>query len=279
MLALVPNAFQYALFGWAGRFVDLATANVLMSLSTLMLALLLSRLLSDRGVYRRNMRVVLLLFLVALTGVFLVVASEAGELGVGFRSSPGLLAGLLLSLLAALSGALGAFTFRWGRDLALGLEGGPGAPAHGVDSVTLFGALLAHGISSGPGLLASAGLGALRGEVLPTPALVSGFLGGLALQGLGNLLFLRANLAMTNLGINALSYLASPGGLVVLALLHGVGVARPFWLVAGTGVIVAANLLASLEGSWLPVLLGWGSGRAGWSAGSRGWGWPRWFSR
>ena len=165
------------------------------------------------------------------------------------RSSHGLAAGVLLALLAAAVGALGAFTFRWGRDFALGLPG-DAVSRHSIDSLTLVGSLVAHGVSSVPGILASAGLGVLRGESFPVPVLLVGVLGGLALQGLGNLFFLRANLTATNLGVNALSYLASPGGLAVLAVFQGIGVARPSWLVAGTGVIVAANLLVGLEGRW-----------------------------
>ena len=242
------NSFQFALFSWSTWFVDISVGAVLMEMWPVVLVFLMSRLLTEQRGYRRNIGRVLPLLALGFLGVGFVVASQSGGFGFLEVSGAGLLKGVSLGLGAAILGGFDAFTFRWGEDLAEKLEPVGLVPSvyRRVD-VTLFGSLIAYGLTSIPGLVVSAGIGVARGEVLSHGVLLVGLTGGLLIHGSGNLLFRKANLTTTNLGVNALGYLTPALSVVLLAVFFRVGVVRLDYLVVGVVVIIATNLLVNFR--------------------------------
>ena len=251
MLMAVFNSFQYAFFSWSTRFIDISIAVVLLELWPIMVILLLARLLPDEqegeGGYRRNLRGLLPLLAVAFAGLGFVITSQTGGFYIGGGPLTQLVKGASLALLSAFVGALDAFTFRWGRDLAKELQDSGVAGGYDRANLTLFGSIVAYAITSVPGIVISAGVGVARGEVISLGVIAIGVAGGLTLHGAGNFLFRKANLTTTNLGVNALGYLTPVLSLVVLAIFSTINVVWPPYLVIGTAAIVAANLLINFE--------------------------------
>ena len=249
LLMAVLNSFQFALFSWSTWFVDISVAAVLMEMWPVFMVFLMSRLLTQQLGYRRNVGTVLPLLALGFVGVGFCVASQGGGFGVSEVSGVRLMTGVGLGLGAAVLGGFDAFTFRWGEDLAGQLEsGGVVLSGFGRVEVTLFGSLVVYGLTSVPGLVVSAGVGLARGEVLTPGVVLVGLTGGLVIHGSGSLLFRKANLAATNLGINALGYLTPALSMMLLAVFSRVGVARPDYLVIGVVVIITTNFLVNLRG-------------------------------
>ena len=248
MLLAVLNSFQYALFSWATRFIDVSIAAVLLELWPIMVILFMARLLTAQRGYRKNITSILPLLAVAFAGLGFVVASQAGGFQIGGNSASTMIKGFSLALAAAIVGALDAVTFRWGQDVADQLQkDGMIADTFDLGNLTLFGSIVAYAITSIPGTVISSGIGIARGETISLGVVVIGVAGGVILHGTGNFLFRRANLNTTNLGVNALGYLTPAISLILLAIFYEINVAKPSYLVIGTAAIVASNLLINFE--------------------------------
>ena len=216
----IANSAQFALFSWSTRHVDIVIASVLLEMWPLSLIILMDRLMAREGRYRRNMR----------------------------RTLPPMaaaFAGTALALTAGLLGGADAFTFRWGRDLAEQLRD---MVKQDRDDLILMGSMLAYAITNTVGIAASLVIGVASGETLSPEVAAIGAAGGLTLHADGNLMFRKANMATSNLGVNALGYLAPLTSIGALALLWRVNVAEPSWLVAGAAVVMVANGMIGLEG-------------------------------
>ena len=241
----IANSAQFALFSWSTRYVDIAIASVLLEMWPLSLIILMDRLMAREGRYRRNMRRTLPLMAAAFAGTAMVVASQAGGFSTAGAAPAGLAAGTALALTAGLLGGADAFTFRWGRDLAEQLRD---MVKQDRDDLILMGSMLAYAITNTVGIVASLVIGVASGETLSPEVAAIGAAGGLTLHAGGNLMFRKANMATSNLGVNALGYLAPLTSIGALALLWRVNVAEPSWLVAGAAVVVVANGMIGLEG-------------------------------
>ncbi len=243
----VLNSLQYAVFAWSLRYVDVSIAAVLLESWPILLVIFLYRLMPG-DFPRRRLRDLLPMLALGFAGAVLVVASRPGGLRPGNGLSLELAAGVFLAVLASVLGALDAFTFRWGRDLAGDLLDGR-EEFSGFDrtGLTLLGSVVAYSLASLPGAALSCVVGLARGEFL-TPGMVAwGMAGGLTLQGVGNFLFRRANLDTANPGVNALGYLTPALSLMVLALFAGIRVGSVEFLALGTALVVMANLFISLK--------------------------------
>ena len=276
ILCAVLNSFQYALFSWSTHFVDVSIAAVLLELWPIMVILLLAKLLSEELGYRRNIRTILPLLLLAFAGLWFVVASQTGSLSIAGNPLIKLIPGVSLALLAAVVGAFDAFTFSWGQDLANKLlksnrekdnslnisqyieniterfkDGDADVEEYVRKNLILFGSIVAYVITSIPGVVLSTGIGVAREETISFGVVAFGVIGGLTLHGYGNYLFRKANLTTTNLGINAFGYFTPALSVLLLAFFLGVDVAEPTYLLIGIAAIIAANLLINFEAEHL----------------------------
>ena len=241
----IANSPQFALFSWSTRHVDIAIASVLLQMWPLSLTILMDRLMPREGRYRKNIRRTLPLMAAAFAGTGMVVASQAGGSSIAGAGPSGLAAGTALALTAGLLGGADALTFRWGRDLAEQLRD---SVQQNRDDLILMASMVAYAITNAVGVGASAVIGAVSGETLSPEVAAIAAAGWLTLHAGGNLMFRKANMATSNLGVNALGYLAPLTSIGALALLWKVNVAEPSWLVAGAAAVVVANGLISLDG-------------------------------
>ena len=237
---VVLNGFQLSLFFLASRIVDVSVVTVLMGLVPAVFVLLMYWLIPGR--YRRNLRSMAPFFGLAFLGSVLVVAGETGgAFSLGSAWGWSLALGVLLCLLSVFAGAAEAWTFRWGVALS---ERCP--PGYDPVRLALFGSVMIYAVMGLPGVLVVCIAGLALGERLPWEQVVYAVGCGVLLQGVGNFLFRKANLVTDNLGVNGLGYLTPVLSLGALALFGLVGVASPGYLVAGTVVIVGANLGSGL---------------------------------
>ncbi len=239
--------FDYALFAWATRFVDVSIAAILLETWPVFFILLTGWLLREERVYRRNFQSIFLFLVVALGGFVLVVGSQTEDFvsfdGVLFSD---ILFGVFLALLAAVAASLGAFPFVWGRELAGRLK--EAARFHlGNDGTVFFGVILGFGISSFLVAVMNAGIGFASGGPVNLSMLTVAALGGLLLHAPASILLRKANMVTTNLGINALGYAIPVASLAWLAVFGKVDVLRVDYLVIGAVAIISTNLLINFE--------------------------------
>ena len=259
-----------ALYPWAARYVDLAVATVLFQLwpvTLVVVMLLLFRNGAYRGTYRWNPGSLLALFVLVFLGTVLLVSAQAGGvpvLGTDLRLGWSVGFGLFLGFLSAWVVALAAFAIRWGADLGLVLARDGFAVGLPARELFFFGGVLGYGLGCLVAAPVFIGAGLLSGERYDWELAFYGVGGGVVMSVAG--ISLRwSNLLTRNLGVNLLSCLVPALAVAWLFLAFGVGVPRPDYLLAGLLVVLAANVLAGMNGrrqagkSLIAVLAGGGA--------------------
>ena len=261
LLLAAVNGLDYALLAWSLQFIHTSFAAVMYE--TWPIAFILMRSRMEGIPLGRN---TLSLFLLALTGVALVVASQStpghpATLGI----NPTAIAGGALALLGGIASATTALTFRWADKLRQDLPKPPGPDTDRDAALNVLPVLAAFILTNLIALPASLALGLLSGERMPltretATVLALGLLGGAAVHAPGAILYRLSNTASKQLGVNALYYLTPALTLAWLALMEllparilpagsavqGIDVAHPARLVAGALTIIAANTLIAL---------------------------------
>ena len=245
------GAFDYTLFAWSIRFIDISVATILLETWPIGIIILTSWLLSSENKYQNNFRRVFPLIGIAFVGFIFATASSTG----GFRqitdvSSFNIIAGVGLALLAALASTFAAFTYSWGRDLSDKLQ--TEEPTIVVDTdrnqLLFFGAILGFTISSFLAALIQTGIGLTVGnETLDLRMLATIIPGGLLFHATANILVRKATLTTSNLGITALAYAIPIFALFWIAVVSQIQVARMDYLIIGATAIIVANLLINFE--------------------------------
>ena len=265
MLFVVLNQFEYGLFAWATRFVDISVAAVLFESWPIFLILLTALLFRDETRYRKVSPDTLLLLVIGFAGFVFVAASESGGFG-DWNDSQFIntLIGISIVLLAVISASFSAFGFRWGTDLSKELPSSLliGRNRNLVDVCCV---LVASCIGNFVGSGLNAIVGFSTGEPILAGAAVVGIVGGMFAHALANIAWRAANLMTDNLGINAFSYATPIFSLVWLFLFAEVDIARVDYLVIGAAGIISANLLINFEAEvrfgFKALILGlWGFG-------------------
>ena len=245
------GAFDYTLFAWSIRFVDISVATILLETWPIGIIILTSKLLSSENMYQKNFHRIFLLIGVAFVGFVFVTASSTG----GFRqiadvSSFNTITGVGLALLAALASTFAAFTYSWGRDLSDKLQKENSTIVVNTDRSQLlfFGAILGFTISSFLAALIQSGIGLSVGnETLDLKMLATVIPGGLLFHASANILVRKATLTTSNLGITALAYAIPILALVWIAAVSQIQIARMDYLIIGATAIILANLLINFE--------------------------------
>ena len=257
VLFTVIGNFDYTLFTWSLRFVDVSVSAILVEMWPIFLALLVYRLLGER--YKPISLELIGLSALCLFGVAFVVNSQLG----GSETHPPQPAymvaiGSALAIGGALVAALTAFAFKWSADLSgelakrLGLRAGDGSASQASESdrggeLELFcivTAYLAGGLISSP-INAAAGL--LSGETIALTSLAIGLSGGILVQASASVLLRKSLLTTRDLGVSSMIYAVPALSLGWLWAFSKVDIARPDFLIIGAAGIIAANLLINFE--------------------------------
>ena len=251
MLFVIFGSFQFALFTWSTRFIDISVAAVLLETWPILLILLTGRLFRSERRFDGTSSNVFGFVIAGLLGfVFVTVSHSAGPevfSGFGGVSLIGLAAGVLLAVSAAGAGALeAAFNLRWGVDSSRELVSSAGGDRD-YQSLDLFFVVLALAVASAVSFPIHVVVGLVGGEMITGRGLAIAVLGGGFVQALSSIVYRMAALKTSNLGINALGYAIPVLSLIWLAISSRISVARVDYLVIGAAAIIVANLLINFE--------------------------------
>ena len=246
-LAIISQ-FEYPIFAWSSRFVDVSVTTVLFETYHVFVILFAAWLFREESRYQGVGPGLVLLLIIVFVGFAFVISGQVGHF-VGTAndiSYSSLVPGVLLAILAAVVAALSAFNFRWGSEL-----GGEMSRMAGIgydrDSLDLFCVLMASLVANAIALPFNLFAGVIGGETISISNLGIGLLGGLVFNAMANVLWRKANLATNNLGVNAVAYITPIISLVWLFLFSQSEVPRVDYLVIGASAIVTANLLINFE--------------------------------
>lgn len=243
----VVATFNFALFAWSTRLVDVSVSAILFETWPILLILLMTRLFPGGARYREPAPEMLLLLVLSLAGFAFVVVGQAG----GFANiQAGGLSALVIGVALAVAGAVAtsftAFSFRWGTDVvhALPSEARQGIGEH---SLEMFGVLVAFFIANTVSAVLNGYAGMNTGEAMDSRTLLTAVVLGAAINGVANVAWRKANLITDNLGINALANTTPVFSLIWLFLFFQVAPERPDYLVIGAVGIITVNLLINSE--------------------------------
>ena len=234
--------FEYALFAWSVKFIDITVAAILFETWPVFVILFSTWLFKEDLRYRRITPMTIILVFLSVAGFVFAIASQTVEVSV-FQDIVNLnsLIGAVLVSLAAITVAFVAYGFKWGADLSQDLAKGEDAK-----SLEVFCATIALLITSLVSVVVSTGIGLFSGETLtfqdmeiPVVAGIVAAFSWIALR--------KANFTTDNLGINAIAFITP---ILSVTWLFWIADAKPIrldYLVIGAAAIITANLLINFE--------------------------------
>ena len=255
-LLVLASWNSMALLMMAAGFVEIAVVSIIAELSGIFFLIFMSRKSRGRDSdYKPISLVKYLLFFVALSGVALVVISQFGWQSFGGHNPSEYILGLALALLGAITGGLGAYTFKMAKQLRI--QAGQKqlltdiAPSDGkVEQQQYFFIMLVTMIGDIMSLLvATVGYFVFRGNLLvsigqiPASDLWWMIGAGFFICWLSRIGWQWSILRTTNLDINMLCYAGPILAILWLSVfgLADVKILSLLW--AGSGLVVAANAL------------------------------------
>ena len=245
----VAASFGMPLYAWSAQLIEIAVATALYETWPIFLVVFTGWLFRVEARYRKITAKTLSMFGIALGGIISVIASQAGGYGAFVSADAGggaanLAAGVALALGAVFLVALDACGFRWSADLASELSRRHDEPR---DRLELFGVVAGTIIQTSVSLPAIASIGVWRNEPLSADAMIYGALGGSLLGAGGSVLWRKANLIASDLGINAVGYFTPALALGWLFAFSQVGEIGVGYLLFGVAAIIVANLGMYIE--------------------------------
>ncbi len=282
-LLAILSRFDFALFAWSTQFLDTAVAAILFE-SWLILFIFLRHFHDSRQNnvprYSRVRGQDYLLLLTALTGLGLVILSQA--IGTADSRTPHLYLalGVVLVLIGAAFSGGTAYVFRCGDILYSSTRQQGIAQSRSSNKDELACQLIIFGLT---GLLAGVASGAIG---VFDQLLWGTHINVFSIQQISTIVLMSvpaliavacfriANLRTTNLGINAMIYFAPVLAVVWLAVFTSIKVTRVDLLIIGAAAVISVNVLINfriedrLGFKWLVLAL-WSSGlviylRDGW---------------
>ena len=239
--------FEFALFSWSLRFVDVSVSAILHESWPIMLIALTGWLYRGESRYRESSLSLWVMLAFGFIGVALVVLSQSGiDQGLASLDFIAWSLGIALALSGAGLASLNAFGFKWGTDLSRYLTR-EHSYASGKFSLDLFGSVLANYIGAVLAIPVSLFAAFSIGETLPLQTFSIAVVGGMLCLAVGSLFWRSANLITHNLGINAIGYAIPVLSLFFLFLFAQADVARVDFLIIGAGAIIVANLLINFK--------------------------------
>ncbi len=232
--------FQHIFFAMSLAYINVAIASVLAAIKPLVVVFFLSLLFKKSARYQKITLSKSLLFVLAFIGAALVVASQSESFGSIARDllNRNTVIGTLLVLFSALVGGMGV-------PYSLKLGAAASEKKGKADELFFTMAILVFVwfVTSALFLIFGLTSNETFADIDITPPIVFGFFG----MGLSAILSRAANFKTTNLGINALRYLTPILTLIWLGFASLIDVPHLDWLVIGSAVIIAANLLLNFK--------------------------------
>ena len=245
ILFTIIGSFDFAVFAWASRFIDISIAAILFELWAIFIIFFMHWLFRAERIYKRIDAMTIALLIFGFIGVVFVISSQSGRLDYSVSgSSYAFVFGLVLAIIGAVISAFAAFNFRWSTNVSQKLSIKSGQ--YDIQSFNLFAALVGYALGSVVASPTSFVIGALSGETIKSSA-IAVVAGGALAQGAGSILWRKSNLLSDSPSINAMAYGIPILSLGWLALFSFVGVMRPDYLIIGAAAIVTANLLINFE--------------------------------
>ena len=251
MLLMIVNNFEFAVYAWSARFVDIALSAILFETWPILLVLLtvwLYRTDIRRHLRYRSLNLTLLtLMVLGFVGFIFVVLSQEGTLlGLGRFQVTSLVIGVVLAVVASGVTSLSAFGFRWGTDLSEDIQKSK-LSLKDPNSLDLFGAVIGSIIANAIVIPLNFAVGLAIGERLPSHILVLAVAAGAVSHGVGTLCWRKSNLMTSNLGVNAIAFGTPILSLVWLFYFSQADVVRVDFLIIGTAAVMTANLLINIQ--------------------------------
>ena len=243
MLAGSASGFDYALFVWSTRFVDVGVATVLFEVWPLLLVAATGWWFRSEGRFGRITLTMGLLLAGGLVGSALVVVSQGGLASV--LPGSGVTLGIVLALGSAVAVALAAGLFRWGADLGVAVAPYAGT-RYGPVALEMFGIAAGIVVADLVAMAVNLAVGWAMGETLEWSDVALGLVGGVLVYTVASFAWRLANVLTDDLTVNGLAYLSPLLALGWLLAFWSVSVARLDLLLAGAVVVVSCNLLSSL---------------------------------
>ena len=243
MVFMLVQQFDFALFALASRFVDISVVVLIYGTATTIRVVLMSFLFKR---YQKIWPDVVLLVFAGLVGFWFAASADSGGL-FDFESfrSLGTLGGVAVALVAAAVSALTAFGVRWGVDLARALPGDKKGPEDLLTNLCCV--MTGQSMANMIGVVLQASVGFGIGESIAWESLGIAVATGALVTSVGRTAWRTANLATTNLGINAISYAIPVLSVVWLIFSGQTDLVRFDYLTIGAVAIITASLLINFE--------------------------------
>ena len=250
LLGVLLGTFNYAVFGWSLRYIDVSVAAVLFETWPLWMILLTGIMFQGEHRYENVNAFGWICILMGFTGLGFVILSQTGDVVFGKENISFfyLFLGVLFALIAAgMVGLNGSCSIRWGTTVMKDISDHK-QKEYGKDLTMLF-VLIATLFASIPGIIIGVALSVLgeHNEVVETDNMIIAALSGFFVLFPGRIFFRLANLTTTKLEINTIAYGTPVFTLICLAILEYINVPRTDWLIIGTLGIVAANALLNFK--------------------------------
>ena len=251
MLAGSASGFDYALFVWSTRFVDVGVAAVLFEVWPLLLVAATGWWFRSEG---RFGRITLMLagsrwaccWRAVWWAAHWLVVSQGGLASVSaLPKGSGVALGIVLALGSAVAVALAAGLFRWGADLGVAVVPYAGT-RYGPVALEMFGIAAGIVVADLVAMAVNLAVGWAMGETLGWSDVALGLVGGVLVYTVASVAWRLANVLTDDLMVNGLAYLSPLLALGWLLAFRSVSVARLDLLLAGAVVVVSCNLLSSL---------------------------------
>ena len=242
MLLIVIHRFEYGLFAFATRYIDVSVAAIIFEIWPISSLFILQYLFRQDKYYEGITLGMGLLLAVAFVGFVFVAGSQTEEplnwAGGSFLET---WRGLALILLAVAVASFVAYTFRWGEDFRKEL---PEDLTDEEDVMIRIGCVI---LASCIGALIAAPLnfaiGFGTGETVSTDLVLLAMAGGVVAYATANTAYRIANTLTSNLGINAMLYATPLAALLWLFIFTTVDIARVDFLIIGAAAIITTNIL------------------------------------
>ena len=246
MILGVINCFDWAFLALSTQFIDTSISAILYQLWPVLFVILVARFdtMSGEGEKYRTLSIELFVLMIfAFLGLVFIVLAPTGSIGDLVSAGSSELLGIGIALLAALTGALWAFNFKWGEELRSALV----AMRLDVGTDSLAGVLLGYSIVATVAAVMMAVIGVARGGSISLSTFAIAMVLGLAINSPSAIMHRRANVLTDNWGINAIPYSGPAIALLLLALFSEIILSRRDFVWIGACGIIVANLLINLD--------------------------------
>ena len=250
LLGVLLGAFDYAVFGWSLRYIDVSIATILHETWPIWMILLTGKMFQSEKRYENVNVFGWVCILMGFIGLGFVILSQTGYAVFGKENMSWLylFLGVLFALVSAGMGALhGSCTIRWGADVMKDVSKHKQKEAS--EDLTMFFIMIAMVLAGIPNIIISVGLSVWGGhnEIVEADNMIIAAIHGFFISVAAQIFFRKANLVTTKLEINALGYATPVFSLILLAMLGYINVPHIDWLVIGATGIIAANALLNFK--------------------------------